>query len=364
MSKLKFKIGKFDHLLFFLVLTISLLGILLIYDASSATATQAFGNRYYFAQHQLVWSILGILVMFVTMTINYHYWRKISWILLVSSIISLILVLIPGVGVKILGGRRWLNLGFLPFQPAEFTKIILIIYLSSFFEKKIKIFHFLALLVAVTLLLMLEPDLGTTVVLVTSALVVYFLAGANIGQLIGLILLTVFGGIGFVVFSPYRLARLKVFLNPNIDPQGSSYHLRQILLALGSGGFWGRGIGQSRQKFLFLPEAATDSIFAVIGEEVGFIGAVAFLTVFLILLIRGFKIAKESPDNFGRVMAGGISSMIFIQFFLNLAAMVSLVPLTGIPLPFISYGGSFLIVAFWGIGILLNISKFSTKSRR
>jgi len=354
---------KFDRILFFLVLMLSFLGVLLIYDASAATAMQTFGNRYYFASHQLGWIGLGILVMLITMNINYHFWRRVAWLMLIFSLVSLVLVLLPGLGIKVLGGRRWLNFGLLPFQPAEFAKIILIIYLTAYFEKKIKFLHFLVLLAVFSLLLMLEPDLGTTVVLISTAFVIYFLVGGKIWEFLILGLFGVLSGLGFILISPYRLARLKVFLNPDLDPQGSSYHLRQILLALGSGGLWGRGIGQSRQKFLFLPEAATDSIFAVIGEEIGFVGAVAFLAFFLFLLIRGLKIAQEAPDKFGQVLAGGIASLIFIQFFLNLASMVSLIPLTGVPLPFISYGGSFLLVAYWGLGILLNISKFCLKDK-
>jgi cell division protein FtsW len=213
-------------------------------------------------------------------------------------------------------------------------------------------------------LLILEPDLGTAVILTASAFVVYFLSGGRLTEMLLTLFLGLVGGAILIVTSPYRMSRLQVFLNPNLDPQGQSYHLRQVLLALGSGGFWGRGIGQSRQKFLFLPEAATDSIFAIVGEELGFIGSVAIVSVFLILMFIGLKIASEAPDKFGQVLAGGITSMIFLQAFLNLAATVSLVPLTGVPLPFLSYGGSFLLVVFWGIGILLNVWKSGARSRK
>lgn len=364
MPKIGFCKTSLNRLLLILTVSLSFFGVLMIFNASSVTAAENFGDKFYFAKLQFFWMMLSFLVMMVTAKIDYHYWKKIVFPLMIISIFFLILVLIPGLGVKVMGGKRWLNLFFFRFQPAELAKIVTILYLASFLENKNKYLNFLALLGLVSLLLMLEPDLGTTVILVSSAFVVYFLSGGKILEIILTSLLVILGGIFFIIISPYRTSRLRVFLNPNFDPQGQSYHLNQVLLALGSGGFWGRGIGQSRQKFLFLPEAATDSIFAIIGEEVGFIGSVALLVVFLIILFLGMKIAREAPDKFGQVLAGGITSMLFIQIFLNLAAMVSLVPLTGVPLPFISYGGSFLLIAYWGVGILLNISKFGVRIKK
>lgn len=355
---------KIDRILIFLVLGLSIFGILMIFDASSVTATENFGDKFYFARLQTFWVLLGLMVMTITSKINYHHWRKISLPLFLISCIFLILVLIPGIGVKVMGGKRWLSFAGFSFQPAELAKLSTILYLATFLEKRNKFFHFLCLLGFLSFLLILEPDLGTTIILATSALVVYFLSGGSLAEILLASLLGLIGGAFFIFTSPYRMSRLKVFLNPEIDPTGSSYHLRQMLLALGSGGFWGRGIGQSRQKFLFLPEAATDSIFAIIGEELGFIGSVATTSVFLILMFIGLKIASDAPDKFGQVLAGGIVSMIFLQAFLNLAATVSLVPLTGVPLPFLSYGGSFLFVVFWGIGILLNIWKSGVRSRK
>jgi cell division protein FtsW len=357
---------KIDRTLIFLVLGLSIFGILMIFNASSVTATENFGNKFYFVRLQILWVLLGLTVMTITSKINYHHWRKISPPLFLISVSFLILVLIPGIGVKVMGGRRWLSFaGFsFPIQPAELAKISTILYLATFLEKKRKFLHFLVILGLLSFLLILEPDLGTAVILTASAFVVYFLSGGRLTEMLLTLFLGLVGGAILIVTSPYRMSRLQVFLNPNLDPQGQSYHLRQVLLALGSGGFWGRGIGQSRQKFLFLPEAATDSIFAIVGEELGFIGSVAIVSVFLILMFIGLKIASEAPDKFGQVLAGGITSMIFLQAFLNLAATVSLVPLTGVPLPFLSYGGSFLLVVFWGIGILLNVWKSGARSRK
>ncbi|MFZ5844868.1 MAG: FtsW/RodA/SpoVE family cell cycle protein, partial [Patescibacteria group bacterium] len=213
------------------------------------------------------------------------------------------------------------------------------------------------LLAMVVGLVIAEPDLGTAVVIIATAVVLYFLSGAPIPHLLVLVPLLVGGVVILAVISPYRLSRLVTFLNPESDPLGSSYQIRQALLGLGSGGFWGVGIGKSRQKFEYLPEANTDSIFAIIGEEVGFLGATLLILLFWLLVWRGFRIGRMAPDQFGRLLALGISSWIGIQTAINLAANVALVPLTGIPLPLISYGGSSLIVVLAALGIVANISR-------
>jgi cell division protein FtsW len=285
------------------------------------------------------------------------------------SFFSLILVLIPGIGTKVLGARRWLVLGPLTFQPAELVKLSFIIYLSAFllnesfgFEEPVssnkkKLLPFLVMLFILLGLVMLEPDLGTAIVLAATGLVVYFASGASLFYLTLVGIIGILSGVGLILFSPYRRERLLTFLNPTRDPLGASYHIRQILIAIGSGGWLGIGLGQSRQKYEYLPAVTTDSIFAVVAEELGFIGAVALLSIFLILIWRGMKIAKEAPDEFGRLLAVGITSWIGFQFLVNLSAMVALVPLTGVPLPFISYGGSSLVLSLTGMGILANIAR-------
>lgn len=359
MLKLKKQVSGFDKNLFFLIIILVFFGILMVFDSSSIMAAESFGDKFYLAKLHSVWAILGVFFMLITSFIDYHFWRKISFWFFLASLISLILVLIPGIGLKLLGGRRWLGIGEFSFQPSEVAKLATIVYLSSFLEKKKSFFHFSLIIAVLTILLILEPDLGTTIILVFSAFIVFFLSGARILEIATISIAGILGALGLIIISPYRLNRLKVFLNPNADPQGASYHLRQVLLALGSGGFWGRGIGQSRQKFLFLPETATDSIFAVIAEEMGFVGSVTFLVIFFNLFLRGLKISQKAPDRFGNLLAGGITSLIFIQSFLNLGSMVSLVPLTGVPLPLISYGRSSLLVTFFSLGILLNISRHS-----
>lgn len=364
MLTLKSADSKINKVLLFLSLGLTIFGCLMIFDASSVMAEEIFEDKFHLFRLQSFWAVTGITSMIFVSMINYHFWKKISSPLFLISVFLLVLVLIPGVGMKLLGGRRWLGIGEFSFQPAELAKLFYLIYLSTFLEKRKSFSHFIFKTGFLVVLLMMEPDLGTAVILACSAFVVYFLSGANLLEILMTLILGIVGGLGLIFNSPYRLSRLRVFLNPNIDPQGASYHLRQVLLALGSGGFWGRGLGQSRQKFLFLPEASTDSIFAVIGEEMGFVGCLGILITFLVFLFCGLKIAQKAPDKFGLLLAGGITTQIFIQAFLNLSSMVALLPLTGVPLPFISYGGSSLMVTLGSVGILLNISKFKMTSLR
>jgi len=273
------------------------------------------------------------------------------------TLLSLVLVLIPSLGTQIMGARRWLAIGGFGFQPAELIKLTFVLYLAALLSKKKQLWPFLLLLGMILLLIMLEPDLGTAVVVTATGMVVYFASGGPIWQM-GLISLTgLLAGVGLIFSSSYRKERLLTFLNPTRDPLGASYHIRQILIALGSGGLFGVGLGQSRQKYEYLPATTTDSIFAVIAEEVGFIGGSLVILAFLVLIWRGMKIAREAPDEFSSLLATGITAWIGLQALVNLAAMVALVPLTGVPLPFISYGGSSLVIALVGVGILLNISK-------
>lgn len=354
---LKITPAKADWVLVGLVLSLTIFGLIMVGNASVVEAYRDFGDKFYYLRLQTQWLALGFLAFIITSLFNYRRLKLIAIPLLTFTLISLVLVLIPGVGVKVLGARRWLGIGIFRFQPAELAKLTVVLYLASFFSSKRNLLPFLAILGIMMVLIMLEPDLGTMVVVAATSLVVYFASGAPIWQ-IGLIgLIGAIGGMGLIFFSPYRKERLLTFLNPTRDPLGASYHIRQVLIALGSGGIFGLGLGQSRQKYEYLPAATTDSIFAVIAEELGFVGAVAILLIFLVLIWRGFKIASQAPDDFGRLLAVGITSWIGFQALVNLGAMVALIPLTGVPLPFISYGGSSLVLALTGMGILVNISK-------
>lgn len=357
MTTLKPQTKRIDILLFYLIVVLTIFGVLMIFEASSITAFQDFGDKYYYIRQQIVWIVLGFIALLTFSRIDYHAFKKVSPILLLATFVFLILVLIPGFGVKLLGARRWINLGFFGFQPAELAKLTLVIYLSSLFASKPKFLPFVTVLGLLIFLMLLEPDLGTAVIISITGFILYFSSGASLLSLIGFLSGGLIGGITLIISSSYRRARLLTFLDPDRDPLGSSYHLHQILLALGSGGLFGVGIGASRQKYAYLPEATTDSIFAVIAEEFGFIGALVLISIFLIIIWRGLKIAMEAPERFGQLLAAGITSWIGIQTVVNLAAMVSLIPLTGVPLPFVSYGGSSLVINLIGIGILLNISK-------
>lgn len=354
---------KFDIVLFSTVLLITLFGLFMVYDASSILSYNTYGNKYEFFKDQTVWAVLGFTVLFITYKLDYHKWHLLALPMLIAALGMLILVFVPGIGAGAKGANRWINLGFGTLQPAEFVKLTLAIYLAAWFSHKEKgrVLAFALLLGAVMLLVMLQPDLGTASIILFEAITIFYLSGGSIkyffiaGPIIAII------GYFYIISAPYRLARLTSFLNINdASLQGVSYHVKQILIALGSGGVVGLGIGNSIQKYAYLPENVTDSIFPIFAEEFGFIGSCILIAVFTFLIWRGFYIASRAKDTFGKLLAGGIISFIGIQAVINLAAMSALVPLTGVPLPFISYGGSALVVDLASIGILLNIYKQST----
>jgi len=343
------------------VVILSLFGILMVYDSSVAIAIRDFGNQYYYLTDQLKWLVVGFAALTVLSFVDYHAWYKIALPMLLVTLVLLLVVFLPGIGIRALGAHRWINFGFFVLQPAELAKLALVVYLSAWFSvrERGRLFAFVILVAMVVGLVLLEPDLGTSVIIIAIALILYFSSGAPVFHFAVILPVLVVGIVGFAAISPYRMARLTTFLHPQRDPLGSSYHIRQALLGLGSGGWFGVGVGQSRQKYEYLPEANTDSIFAIIGEETGFVGGVAVILMFMFASWRGFRIAKRAPDVFGRLLAIGITSWISVQTIINLSAMVALLPLTGVPLPFVSYGGSSLIIMLAAVGIVLNISKTS-----
>lgn len=354
---------KIDRKLFIATVLLVIIGLIAVLDASAPQAINVFGDKFHLFKDQLIWSLVGFVALFAASKINYKFWEKLATYLFFFVLVSLILVLIPGVGVKLLGARRWISVGPIFFQPSEFAKFGLILFLAKFMSKKKASIAYFLPLVLVSFLIMLEPDLGTTMIIVLSGAIQIFASQINLLQYSGVGIL---GGLIvflLVIISPYRKDRLLTFLEQSSDPLGKSYHIRQVLLGLGSGGLFGVGLGSSKQKFLFLPEASTDSIFAVIAEEVGFIGALALIFLFCFYVFTALRISKYAPDDFSRYLALGVASWIGIQVILNIASMTALVPLTGIPLPFISYGGSSLIMIMFATGILLNISKYATYGR-
>jgi len=361
---MKFKIfnngNKPDYWIIGTIIPLSLFGLLMVYNSSVAMAMRDFGNQYHYLQEQLKWLVVGYIVFGIFSVIDYRFWKKLAFPIMIGTIVLLCIVLLPGIGIKALGAKRWINLGFFVLQPAEFAKLSLIIYLSAWLttNKPKQILSFLLFLGVIVGLIMLEPDLGTSMIITLTSLALFFFSGAALQYFLYII-----PGIGVVatslaVFSPYRFRRLLTFFNPESDPLGASYHIRQAIIAIGSGGIFGLGLGQSRQKYEYLPEANTDSIFAIIGEELGFVGCVLLISVFVYLIWRGFRIARLIDDPFGKLLALGVTTCIGIQVMINISAMVALIPLTGVPLPFISYGGSSLIIIFAACGILVNISRF------
>jgi cell division protein FtsW len=355
---------KVDKKLLFITLLLASIGLLAVADASAPQAINMFGDKFYLFKQQLIAAGVGILALFITSKINYKFWEKIATPVFLFSLVLLLIVLFPQLGFKALGARRWIDLGFFNFQPSEIIKLTLALFLAKVASKDKNVISYFLPLIIVAALIMLQPDLGTTLVVSIIGLSQIFVSGVSLLYFAGALLVGFLGTLGLIMISPYRKERFLTFLQMEKDPLGASYHIRQILLGLGAGGIFGVGLGASRQKYLFLPEASTDSIFAVIAEELGLIGAVGIILLFAFFIYKGLKIALTAPDPFSKVLAVGITAWIGGQAFLNIASMVALVPLTGIPLPFISYGGSSLVTVLAACGILLNISRYSTHERK
>lgn len=359
-----------DPTILILLAVLFIFGLIMLSSASSVIGYQEQGDSYYFVKHQLLYGgLLGGIAFFVMSKIDYHYWRQYAFPIAVGTIFLLLAVFIPGVGTELLGAKRWIAIGGFIFQPSEVVKLSFLIYLAAWLEKQGREVHdthygfspFMMMLGALVLLIAVaQRDLGTTIVISVISIVVYFVAGAPWKHLGTIFLGGVLAFLALIKIAPYRAARLTVFLNPEIDPQGIGYHINQALLAVGSGGFFGLGLGRSRQKFNYLPEVITDSIYAIIAEEMGFIVAFGIILAFLALTIQAFRIARGAPDAFGKYLAVGIATWIGFQAFVNIGAMLSLLPLTGITLPFISYGSTSMIMLLAAAGLLASISRFST----
>lgn len=358
-----------DRISLIVLFTLVGLGLILLASASVVISWERFNKPYYYLTHQLIYGVgIGLILFFITQKIHYKLWKKLAVIILAISIISLILVFVPGLGFGYGGARRWINLGFTSIQPSEIIKLGFIIYLAAWLEKRkteVKTFAqstlpFLIIMGLIGILIIAQPDIGTLGVIVMIGIIIFFLAGARISH----VFLIFLGGLAslftLIKVAPYRMNRLLSFINPELDPLGISYQINQALLSIGSGGLFGLGLSHSLQKYNYLPSPASDSIFAIAAEELGFIGAVILIILFLALILRGFKIAKNSPDRFAQLTAAGIASWFAIQAFVNIGAITGLIPLTGITLPFISYGASSMIISLAAAGILVNISKYTT----
>ncbi|NTU69736.1 putative lipid II flippase FtsW [bacterium] len=353
----------FDYVLAISVFSLVVFGAIMISSASAVLSFDRFGSSNYYLLRHIVSASLASAALIIMSLINYKFWKKLSPFIM--FIVILLLVAVSIIGSRFGGAKSWIDLGFTTFQPTEFLKIAYILYLAAWLEnrkehiKDIKygLFPFAIMTGFVGLLVIMQPDYGTASIILSSAAFMFVAAGATIEQI--LLGGTFSGLLGWILIrqSSHAFDRLTVFLNPSADAQGVGYHINQALLAIGSGGMLGLGFGMSRQKYHYLPEPMGDSIFAIVSEEFGFLRTLLIVVLFMVIILRGYRIARSAPDMYGRMVAFGITSWIGTQAVINIAAMLNMMPLTGIPLPFMSYGGSALISLMASVGILLNISK-------
>ena len=381
---------RFDIVLFGIIGILIILGILILAGISTPLAQQKIGDPTYFLFHQILFGIIpGIIDGFIFYKIPMPVIKKYSPGLLLANIFFLGLVFVPFIGVSSAGAHRWVNLGFASFQPSEFLKITFVLYLASwlaakhkdtinskksrFYRSKEKIlsltlnqifdalsktfFPFIIILGFIGILLIKQPDTSTLGLIAMVAGIMYFSIGTPVWHSILIFLMGAGSLVLLIKMAPYRMDRYKILFDQTIDPMGIGYQLKQSIIAIGSGGIFGIGLGTSRQKFVFLPQSMSDSIFSIFAEETGLIGCLILISLFLMFLWRSFNMAKKTSDRFALLACIGISSWIVIQAFINIGAMAGIFFLTGIPLPFISYGGSHIIAELIGVGILLNISK-------
>jgi cell division protein FtsW len=357
-----------DLILILATLSLLTIGLVMVYSASAIWATYKFdGDSFYFAKRQLLFAGVGIGAMFFIMNVDYWTWRTYAKLLITVCFVLLVAVLIPGIGVARNGSQSWIGVGAFSIQPSEFMKLAMIAFLAKYLSEKQKmitsfkrgLLPSLGIVFLAFGLIMLQPDLGTGTVMIGTCVVMIFISGARVSHFIWLGLAGIAGFIGLVASAPYRIKRITSFLDPWEDPLGSGFQMIQSLYAIGPGGLFGLGLGQSRQKFFYLPEPQTDFIFAIISEELGFIGGTLIILLFALLLWRGIRIALGAPDLYGSLMAVGIIAMVAIQVMINIGVVTGLMPVTGITLPFLSYGGSSLTLMLMAIGVLLNISRYS-----
>lgn len=360
--------GPPDYVLVGVVALLLLAGLLTVYSASFAVGFFEYGNVNYFVLRQAAWAVIGLALLLAFARLDYQRLRSWSFLGMAAALLGLAAVLVPGFGVTSNGATRWLALGPLPpLQPSEFAKLAVIVYIAAWLAAKghdIRSFRggvlpFVMLVGMVAGLVMAQPDMGTTVLIVMTTGTLFFVAGASLRHVFALAGAGLVAGAFLVVSGGYRLDRVGAFLHAEQDPLGSGYQVLQLTIALGSGGLTGLGWGVSRQKFFYIPGAHTDGVFAVLGEELGFVGVMAVLALFAVFVWRGLRVAVRAPDPFGMLLATGITCWVAFQTLINIGGITRSIPLTGIPLPFLSYGGSALAATMAGVGVLLSISRAS-----
>jgi len=356
--------GRPDIILFVVTIILVVVGTVMIYSSSSIIALEKYGDGYHYIKKQIVFVLLGLGVMIGTSRVPYRYWRNAAYPLVFTAMALLALLMVPGIGTTVGGATRWLRSGGVSFQVSELVKIALVIFLAHYLTKKIahiKEFLRVFLLPLVVLMIILglvlwQPDFGAAVIMVMVFMLMFYLAGSRITYLAGLAAMAIPAGVVLIMQESYRMRRLLSFLNPWEDPTRTGFQIIQSFISFGSGGTFGVGLGNSMQKLFYLPEPHTDFILSVIAEEGGFIGVVIVVVLFSILVFRGFVISFHCKDIFGMLLSSGLTAVIALEAFINMAAVMGLVPTKGLVLPFLSYGGTSLMMCMMGIGILLNIS--------
>jgi cell division protein FtsW len=361
--------GQADYLLLVATVMLLIVGLLAVYTASFAVAYNEFGDANFFVKRQVIFAGVGVVALVVFMQMDYQFLRALSVPMLVTALLMLLLVLTP-IGVEHNGARRWLDVGPVEFQPSEFAKLAIIVYIAAWLSSRgsdIKQFSlgfvpFVLLLSVTGALILSEPDMGTTIIIVLVACTLFFVAGAPISHLALLLVAGSLMSALTISMRDYQMDRLTGFLSAENDPQGNGFQILQLLIALGSGGPFGLGWAESRQKHLYVPGSQTDGVFAILGEELGFVGLMCILAIFAFLIIRGLRVTLRARDDFGLLLGIGIVSWIGYQATVNIAGITRTIPLTGVPLPFLSYGGSALIMVMAAIGILLSVSRYSSET--
>ncbi len=350
---------------FIITLILSIIGVIMISSASISIGERYFNDPYWFIRRQVIWWALSFIFFIIASRINYRFYQKISYFIILIVIGLLALVLIPGFSSEIGGARRWLNLWFFNIQPSEFAKLALIILFSDSLDRKYRqdlrikeiLFPPFFILCLITILIFLEPDMSTVIVIWIIIFILLFVGNARLKHIMGLGLIGIVVTIGYMFLEDYRRERILAFINQSGNSEGVNFQVTQSLIALGSGQVMGLGLGNSVQKYSYLPESHTDFIFAIIGEEFGLIGTIFIVVLYILFVIFGIRVCIKAKDYFGRVMAIGFVGLIIVPAIINISVVIGILPVTGLSLPFISFGGSSLLVSMISVGILLNISR-------
>ncbi len=361
--------GKPDVILLLVTISLVVIGTVMIYSSSSIIAMEKFGDGYHYIKKQILFVLLGFGIMMVMSRLPYQWWKKVAYPGILISIVLLSVLMIPGIGTKVSGATRWIRAGGVSFQVSELVKIMLVIFLSHYLTKKIvcvkefsRIFLVpLVIMMIIIGLVLCQPDFGAAVIMVTVFMLMFYLAGSRIVYLAGFVAAVIPVAVVLVIHESYRMQRLMSFLNPWEDPTRTGFQIIQSFISFGSGGAFGVGLGSGMQKLFYLPEPHTDFILSVIAEEGGFVGVAIVLVLFGVLIVRGFMISFACSDLFGMLLASGLTTVIALEAFINMAAVMGLIPTKGLVLPFLSYGGTSLMMCMATVGILLNISSFQAR---